>query len=470
MPRFVPGQHIHIIGIGGFGVSALARIWLEQGYYISGSDRRANPLTQALAQAGARIFIGEDPQHVMGAEMILMSAAIPEDNVELAMARTLNIPVYKRADVIADVMSGQVGVAIAGTHGKTTVTSMTTHILIETLQNPSYIIGGILRNSGRNAGMGTGRTFVIEADEYDNMFHGLRPQVVVVTSVEYDHPDFFKTPHEMVQSFAHFVDLLPDDGLLIACADDPTAAILAQNRLVAGLPVTTYGIHNPQANWRAANVHIDDRYQTVFDVLRDNHMLGVVELQIPGEFNVLNALAALIAADSQGVPFSAAAPTLKTFQGAGRRFHARGEVDGVLVIDDYAHHPTAIRMNLEALRERFPGRAIWAVWQPHTYSRTQHLWDAYLKAFTAADHVLVTDIYAAREDPLPGITSAELVAAMTHADVRHTAALDEAVDVLLADVTAPAVIFIMSAGDAPVIGVNYLKRRQGSVHDGTAAS
>ncbi len=460
MPQFVPGQHVHIVGVGGFGMSAIARILLEQGYYVSGSDRRPNVLTQALATDGADIHIGEAAENVMGAEMVLASAAIATDHVELALARALNIPVYKRADVIADLMDGQACIAVAGTHGKTTTTSMITHILLDTMQQPSYIIGGILRNTGQNAGVGAGKAFVIEADEYDNMFHGLLPQVTVLTTVEYDHPDFFKTPAEMVQSFNHFIGLLPDDGLLIAGSDDPTSAIMAQNRFVAGLPVTTYGIQNRQAQWQAQNIHIDDKYQTVFDVMRDGRMQGIVELQLPGEYNVLNALAALIVADQQGVPFEAAARALKTFQGAGRRFHARGEVDGVLIVDDYAHHPTAIKLTLAAARERFPERKLWAVWQPHTYSRTQHLWDAYTGAFDAADEVLVTDIYAAREDPIAGINSAELTRSIRHEHVRHVPSLDAAVADLVRDVEPPALILIMSAGDAPLIGVNYLKLRQ----------
>jgi UDP-N-acetylmuramate--alanine ligase len=468
MPRFVPGQHIHIVGIGGFGMSALAQVLLHQGYYVSGSDRRPNALTQALEQEGAVIFRSEDAQNVMGAEMVIATSAAQADHVELAMARALGIPVYKRSDVIADIMSGQTSIAVAGTHGKTTTTAMIAHILIETLQSPSYIIGGVLRSNGRNAGVGTGRAFVIEADEYDHMFLGLRPDIAVVTNIEYDHPDFFKTPNEMVQAFNQFVDLLPVDGLLVACADSPTTAILAQNRLVAGWPVITYGVQNPQADWRAANIHIDSAYQTVFDVIRAGELLGTVSLQIPGEFNVQNALAALIAADQQGVPFAEAARALATFQGAGRRFQARGEVDGVLVIDDYAHHPTAIRVNLEAAKERFRTRAIWAVWQPHTYSRTQALWDGYVMAFGAADHVIVTEIYAAREDPVPGVSSADLAQAIHHPDVHHAPTFDDAVDYLLRHVQPPAVVLIMSAGDAPLIGVNYLKMRQGK-QDGETA-
>lgn len=460
MPRFIPGQHIHIVGIGGFGMSALARVLLQQGYYISGSDRRPNALTQALAQEGAVIHTGEDAQNVMGAEMVLASSAVPADHVELAMARALNIPVYKRADAIADIMSGQTSIAVAGTHGKTTTTAMITHLLIETGRDPSYIIGGVLRNTGQNAGVGRGDAFVIEADEYDHMFLGLRPQVAVVTNVEYDHPDFFKTPRDLVQAFNLFVDLLPEDGLLVACADDPTAAILAQNRLVAGWPVITYGAHNPQAGWQVTNLHIDSQYQTVFDVVREGQQIGTARLQLPGEFNALNALAALIVADNQGVPFDEAAQALATFQGAGRRFQARGEVAGVLVIDDYAHHPTAIRATLEAARQRFPARKIWAVWQPHTYSRTETLWDAYVTAFEAADHVLLTDIYAAREAPVDGISGAALAEAIKHPHVRHFSTFEEITRHLLDHVQPPAAVLILSAGDAPLIGVDYLKQRQ----------
>jgi UDP-N-acetylmuramate--alanine ligase len=458
-PVLIPGQHIHLVGIGGFGLSAIARVLLEQGYYVTGSDRSTNALTERLADEGATIYKGHDAQFVMGAEMVIASSAVPDDHVELAMARALGTPVYKRSDMIDAIMRGKVGIAVAGTHGKTTTTSMITHILIETGQQPSYIVGGILRNTGNNAGVGRGKAFVIEADEYDNMFHGLRPQIAVVTSVEYDHPDFFKTPGEMIQSFSKFINLLPDDGLLVACVDDATTAILAQNRFVAGLPVTTYGIDNGVAGWRALNIRNEGQH-TLFDVTRDGESLGTAALMIPGKHNILNALAALIVVDQQGVPLKDAAKALARFQGAGRRFDLRGDVGGVAVIDDYAHHPTAIRATLEAARQRYPDRAIWAVWQPHTYTRTQSLMDAYLRAFDDADHVLITDIYAARENPISGVSGANLVSEMKHADVRHTPSLRDAVGVLYTDVHSPAVIVIMSAGDAPLIGVEYLKLRQ----------
>ncbi len=458
MLQLVPGQHIHLVGIGGTGLSAIARILLEQGYHITGSDRSRNAFTEALEADGAIVYEGHDPTHVIGAEMVIISSAIPRENVEVLAAHAQGIPVYKRADVMSAIMSGDVGIAIAGTHGKTTTTAMTAHILIETGRDPSYIIGGILPTTGRNAGAGRGRAFVVEADEYDNMFHGLSPQVEVITNVEYDHPDFFRSPHELTESFSHFVGLLPRDGLLVACADDPVAMIFADNRTVVDLPVATYGIHNTRAMWQARNIrHMPDN--TTFDVYRHGENLGTVTLKVPGEFNVLNALAALIVADHEDVPFAEASSALSTFRGAGRRFDIRAEMDGVVIVDDYAHHPTAIHATIAAARQRYPEHEIWAVWQPHTYSRTAALQDQYQQAFTQAHHVLVTDIYAAREKPIAGITAASVASGIDNPDVHHTPSLEDAARFLVERVNAPAVILIMSAGDAPRIGELFIQWR-----------
>jgi UDP-N-acetylmuramate--alanine ligase len=460
-----PGQRIHFVGIGGFGLSAIARVLLQQGYRVSGSDRAQNALTEALAREGATIFAGHDAANVSGADAVIVTSAAARDHVEIAAALERGIPVYKRSDVIADIMRGKTAICIAGTHGKTTTTAMVTHILRTCGQDPSFIVGGVLQNSGQNAGVGQGKAFVIEADEYDFMFLGLRPQIAVITSIEYDHPDFFKSEAEMGDAFRRFAALLPADGLLITCADSPLASELAQN--LGNAPhqprITFYGIEHPAAEWRAANLRVENEY-SVFDVFRDGQMLGTARLQLPGKHNVLNALAALAVSDSQDIEFQAAANALKTFTGTGRRFELRGEIQApsgaIAVIDDYAHHPTAIRATLEAARTRYPDRQIWAVWQPHTYSRTQALMDDYAAAFTDADHVLVTDIYAAREAPVPGVNSAAVVAKMPHRDARHTASLDDTAAVLIHDVIAPAVIIIMSAGDAPRIGADFLAKVQ----------
>ena len=457
--RLIPGQHIHFVGIGGAGLSAIARVLLQQGYHVSGSDRSASALTDALAREGATVYIGHDAQHVLGAELVVASSAVADDHVEVAMARALDIPVYRRRDIVGAVTGGQQVIAVAGTHGKTTTSAMIVHALRAAGHDPSYIVGGVLRATGTNAGVGCGPVFVIEADEYDNMFHGLRPHTAVVTSVEFDHPDFFATPSDMVQAFAHFVSLLPPDGLLVACADDPAALVLAQNRLVQGLPVTTYGLDSGLAAWRGFNLRLEAD-ATVFDAAHDGRPRGAVRLRVPGAHNARNALAALAVAEKQGVPFESAAAALAAFEGTGRRFELRGDVSGVAVIDDYAHHPTAIRVTLEAARQRYPERALWAVWQPHTYSRTQALLDGYAVAFGAADHVVVTDIYAAREQPIPGVTGAAAAAAIAHPKVHYAPGLADAARLLDMAARPPAAIVIMSAGDAPEIGAALLRRRR----------
>lgn len=458
--QLIPGQRVHLIGIGGVGMSAIARVLLQQGYAVSGSDRHLNALTDALKRDGATIYKGHDPVYVVGAEMVIVSSAVDREHIEVLAALSQGIPVYKRSDIIAAVMSGHVGIAVAGTHGKTTTTAMTTHILQQTGQSPSYIVGGMLHNTGTNAGVGSGKVFVIEADEYDNMFHGLRPQVEIITNIEYDHPDFFKTPHQLTDSFSRFVGLLPKDGLLIVCADDPTALIFGENRIIVGLPTATYGIDNPRAMWRAVNLRLGENNRNIFDVLCDGYMLGTVELIVPGWHNVLNALAALIAARHQGVLFQEAAAALGSFEGTSRRFDLRGDVEGVAIIDDYAHHPTEIQATLQAVVQRYPNREVWAVWQPHTYTRTQKLMELYLTAFKAAQHVLITDIYAARERPMPGVTGADIAAAMRHPDVRHIPEFWEVEAVLTDEVRPPAVVIVMSAGDATKISDSYLQTRR----------
>lgn len=446
--------HIHFVGIGGVGLSAIARILIAQGYRVSGSDRAESVYTAALARDGAAIHIGHAAENITGADALIVTAAVKPDHVELTAARAAGIPVYQRADIIAAIMTDKTVIAVAGTHGKTTTTGMIAHILLTTGRDPSYIIGGTLSTTGYNGAAGGGSAFVIEADEYANMFHGLRPNIAVLTNVEWDHPDFFPTEGDLLRSFGHFVGLV--SGTLIACADDPGALRLGET--ISDVTKAYYGIDSPAAELKAVNLR---RGATGlrFDVVDKDAALGEVELALPGRHNVLNALAALRAVMLYGVPFAEAARALASFSGTGRRFDLRGEIGGVYVIDDYAHHPTAIRATLEAARGRYPDHQVWAVWQPHTYSRTQALWAAYAAAFGDADHVLVTPIYAAREQPLAGITAERLVGAMSHPDARSAASLDAAAETLIAEVQAPAVIVIMSAGDAPKIGETYLLKK-----------
>lgn len=457
MIRLIPGQRVHFVGIGGAGLSAIATVMLQQGYTVSGSDRTSNAQTEALAKAGATIYRGHDAAYVLDAEIVVISSAVQGDHIEVLAAQAQNIPVVKRADIIGALMAGHVGIAVAGTHGKTTTTALVTHILLHAGQQPSYIVGGVMSSTNTNAGIGNGRAFVIEADEYDNMFHGLRPQIEVVTNVEYDHPDFFRTPNAYIEAFSRFIGLLPKDGLLVTCADDPTANIFAENRYIVNLPVATYGLANPRAGWRAARLRAVEDGGTAFEVVRRGAVLGTVMLPLPGRHNVLNALAAIIVGESQGVSFADSVAALKTFTGLSRRFEIKGEIDGIIVVDDYAHNPTKIRSTLQAARGRFPTHNIWAVWQPHTYTRTQILLDQYAAAFGDADFVIVTDIYAAREKPPANFSMADIVAAIQHPEVRLIPYLDEVIEYLVAEVNGPAVIVVMSAGDATRVGEDVLR-------------
>ncbi len=448
-------QHVHIVGIGGFGMSAIARILLQQGIRVSGSDLRANDLTRALAEAGAVVFEGHRAENIAGADLVACSSAVPAENPELVAARAANIPVMRRRDLLGHLMDAYQGIAVAGTHGKTTTTALIAHLLISAGLDPTYIVGGVLGNTGTNAGVGQGPHFVIEADEYDRMFLGLRPQIAVITNIEHDHPDCYPTFDEMLAAFRAFADLLPSAGRLIVCADDPHAAALGAARRAAGLPVITYGLESVGADWRAADLTPDAAGGTAFEVWHGAMQLGHPRLNLAGRHNVLNALAALAAADCAGVPFEAAARALDSFAGTGRRSELMGTVGGVTVINDYAHHPTAIRVTLEAQRARPGVGAIWAVWQPHTYGRLRALAADFAAAFASADHVLVTDVYSVREPLTPGLGApeiAEMIRATGHPDARWTGSLAETAAAVVAGVRPGELVLLLSAGDAPQVG------------------
>jgi len=454
MVQLIPGQHIHLIGIGGSGMSAIARVLLQQGYYVTGSDRSTSDMIDTLKREGAQIYHGHEATYVNDAEIVVATSAVSDDHIEILSAQAQGIPVLRRIDFIGKLTKGYQCIAVSGTHGKTTTTSMVTHILMKTGRDPSYIVGGVMGNTGTNAGLGDSNLFVIEADEYDNMFHGLRPQIEVIPSVEYDHPDFFHTPNQMMDAFSHFVGLLPKDGLLVACADEPGALVFARNREIMGLPVATYGIREPSAYWQARQIEYTAEH-TFFDVYYKDHLQGRVTLTIPGVHNVLNALAALVVACTLDVKFTAAAAALEEFRSSGRRFELLDDYEGIAIINDYAHHPTAIRTTIEAARLRYPDREVWAIWQPHTYSRTMALMDNFAESFDNAHHTIVTEIYAAREKPIEGISSHDLVDMMHHPDARYVPMLDDVVETLLTDVKAPAVVLVMSAGDATRVTQDY---------------
>jgi UDP-N-acetylmuramate--alanine ligase len=446
-------EHIHLIGIGGSGLSAIARLLLESGYTVSGSDRVLSPLANELAQAGARVFGGHRAENIAGANLVVRSSAVPDDNPEVVAARAAGIAVLKRADFLGHLMSTQTGIAIAGTHGKTSTTAMTAWVLSSLGLDPSYIIGGVSKNLGNNAHAGRGRFFVIEADEYDRMFLGLAPSWILLTHLEHDHPDCYPTLSEYRQAFVDFVGRLLPGGGLLTCLDHPETAAMLE-RVPAGCRAWTYGLA-PAADYAAHDLAPNPQGGMSFSLVYQGAPLVQIALKVPGLHNVRNALAVLGLAHQLKLPLEPVATALAQFESTGRRFDLLGEAGGVAVYNDYAHHPTEIRTTLAAARLRYPDRRIWAVWQPHTYSRTQTLFDEFTRSFEDADRVIVTEIYASREVD-NGFSAARVVAAMPHPAVYFAPTHPDAVKYLLADLRAGDVVLVLSAGDADQISQQVL--------------
>ncbi|MCS7087684.1 MAG: UDP-N-acetylmuramate--L-alanine ligase [Thermoflexales bacterium] len=456
------GEHVHILGIGGAGMSAIARVLHARGVCLSGDDRVDSPALAALRAEGIPVFVGHDPAHLEGVTLVVPSSAVPKDEPELCEARQRGIPVWHRGDLLAALLEGKLSVAVAGTHGKSTTTAMLATIFTEAGLDPSFIIGATPINLGTNARAGSGDLFVLEADEYDHTFLRFRPNVAIITNVEFDHPDTFADADALVDAFAQFARSVPREGLIVACADDD-GCVAALQQAQPQATVVDYGVQ--RGMWRV----VDARPNALGGVDFEFHGAGVsgevagrCSLRIPGEHNALNALAALIVAEACGVPVAEAVRALGGYKGAARRFELRGEVRGVRVIDDYAHHPTEIRATLRAARMRYPLANVWAVWQPHTYSRTLALLDDFARAFDDADHVLVLPIYAAREraedfaSALETLNPIALARRIQHPDVHNAASFDDALGLLLAQVRGGDVVITLSAGDGNAVGERLL--------------
>ncbi len=462
---------VHFIGIGGSGLSAIARLLSENGYTITGSDKEMTSFAADLQAMGATVYIGHHPRYVAGADWVVRSSAIPDDNVEVKAAQLAGIPVYKRADFLGKLMADKTGIAVAGTHGKTTTTAMLAFILTEMGKNPSFIVGGVLKNYGVNARAGSGDIFLIEADEYDRMFLGLKPRIEVITNVEHDHPDCYPTYEDMTAAFQSFVALLPPTGTLIASIEDEGAAALLNHSRRLGRRCIAYTLQGDMTiqatQWiQARNVKPNERGGFDFEATTNFGEIEAVKasLQVPGEHNVRNALAALAVIAVLGFSIKDAAIALRRFTGTSRRFDVQGEVKGVLVVSDYAHHPTEIKATLAAARARYPHRRIWAVWQPHTYSRTKALFDGFAGAFGDADEVLVTEVYRAREAK-EDYSSEAVVKAMQRPSARFMATVEDATEFLLKYVRKDDVVLVLSAGDADQICEDLLSAlKNGGTH------
>lgn len=456
---------VHFIGIGGSGLSAIARLFLENGYIVTGSDLVMSSFAGELQKAGATIHIGHHPRNVSGADWVVRSSAILDDNPEVKAALTAGIPVYKRADFLGKLMGDKIGIAVAGTHGKTTTTAMITWILTQLGQDPSFILGSVVTNLGVNAHAGKGDVFVIEADEYDRMFLGLKPRIEIVTNIEHDHPDCYPTFDDMFSAFEEFVRLLPADGTLITCADDRGSASLISQARASRTNVLTYSareeltLESPM--WLSAR-EMKTNSSGGYSFKLASNLIGIpngteTALQVPGIHNVRNALAALGTVGLLGLSVDDAVSALKDFKGASRRFEIRGQVKDVIVIDDYAHHPTEIRATLQAARARYPQQRIWAIWQPHTYSRTKALFTEFSQSFEDADEVIVSEIYASRE-PVQEYSSAKVVKAMSRTSAHFIPTLQGISKYLIDHLHAGDVMLVLSAGDAEQISADVLTK------------
>ncbi|MBX6166465.1 MAG: UDP-N-acetylmuramate--L-alanine ligase [Thermobispora bispora] len=445
---------VHFIGIGGAGMSGIARILLKRGVRVSGSDVRDSAVLAELRELGATVHIGHAAGNVGDVDTVVVSTAIRDSNPELQEARRRNLRVIPRAAALAAVMEGRTGIAVAGTHGKTTTTSMLTVALQKCGADPSYCVGGLLATTGLGADDGAGDLFVAEADESDGSFLMLRPAIAIVTNVEADHLDNYGDVRAVHESFARFVERV--GSLLVLCADDPGSAALAAPARERGLTVVTYG-ESAGADYRTVDV-VPEGLGVEFAVAAGSPGPGWplrVRLAIPGRHNALNATAVIAVADRLGLPLGEVAAGLAAFGGAKRRFEAKGEAGGVAVFDSYAHHPTELTADLRAAREVNAGRGrVIAVFQPHLYSRTRFFADAFGAALGLADEVIVLDVYGAREDPEPGVTGALIAERVPLPADRVVYAPDrESVPALVAGRARPGdIVLTMGAGDVTELG------------------
>ncbi len=451
---------VHLVGIGGTGLSAIARVLLQRGIPVSGSDRAMNPVTEQLEKLGATVFLGHQAENITGASLLLITSAAKADNPEIVAAHEAGLSVMKRRDFLPLLLGDDKVIGIAGTHGKTTTTAMTTHILREAGLKPGYIVGSVMQNTGTNAsGGGDNSPFVIEADEYDDMYLGLTPHTAVITSIEWDHPDFFITENDMVRSFTAFISQIQPGGVLIASTDTLYSRALARATRENGLTTLLYGRDRRESDWFIHNLTTTADGLTCFEVIdRATLSACVFKLKVPGAHNALNALAAALAAASCGVPLKTSAKALESFESTGRRFQVMGEVKKMIVVDDYGHHPSAIRVTLEATRQRYPDHTLWAVWQPHTFSRTLALMPDYVRCFSAADGVAVMDIYASREQPVPEV-SGKIAAAQVashHPNAHYTGDIPSTISALKKRVKGKSVVVVFSAGDATAVSAGLL--------------
>ncbi len=450
-------KHIHFVGIAGIGLSAIARVLSADGFVVSGSDIQSSALTEDLAKLGITVALGHRPENVAGADLVVVSSAVKDGNQEVEAARLAGVPVVKRERVLGDMMARKLGIAVAGTHGKTTTSAFIAYLLAALGLDPTFIVGGVLQDHGTNARFGRGQHFVVEADEYDHMFLGLCPTLAVITVIEMDHPDCYVGIEQMTDAFSRFAQRIPAGGTLIGCADQPRVLDLMRQTQQSGtVEVVGYGLHCGQ--WQARSIRSNSLGGSDFVVMHKGQKAADARIVLPGLHNVTNCLAVLAVTDRLGLDLASVIELLPGFHGVKRRFEFKGECAGITVIDDYAHHPTEICATLAAARRRFGARRIWVFFQPHTYTRTKALFSEFATSFDLADHVLVGEIFAARETDTLGLSGRDLVQKMAHSDARFVGSLHDAADALCAELRPDDVLVTLGAGDGYRVGEEVLAR------------
>jgi len=448
-------KKLHFVGIGGIGMSGLAEILMDQGFIITGSDRAANDNTERLEGLGATLYVGHDAKNVEpDVDVLVYSSAIPPDNPEILLAHHRKIPVIRRAEMLAEVMRLKYGIGIAGTHGKTTTTSMVSLVLMEGGVDPTVIVGGRLRGlAGSNARMGKGEFIVVEADEYDRSFLSITPTIAVLTTLETDHLDCYRDLEDIKSAFLQFVNKVPFYGFVVLCLDEPALQDIMPK---IKKKIITYGL-NGQADLQAVDI-VHRLNKTKFLVLHGSKELGEIELQIPGKHNVQNALAAIAVGLELHVPFDLVKTGIEKFTGVFRRWEVKADVGDIMVVDDYAHHPTEIKATLAGVKAGWRRRVI-CVFQPHLYSRTRDFYDEFGRSFFNADVLVLTDVYPAREEPIQGVNGELIVNAakeLGHKQV-HYVPDKKALPKFLMEIKQPGdIIITMGAGDIWKFGEEFI--------------
>ena len=439
-------QHVHFVGIGGIGMSGIAEVLINLGFRVSGSDIKRSGSTDRLHDMGVEFAEGHAAENVGDAHVVVRSTAVREDNPEIIEAHRRSIPVIPRAEMLAELMRLKPhSVAVAGSHGKTTTTSMVATVLGHAGLDPTIVVGGVVGAFGSNAHLGTSDLMVVEADESDRSFLMLTPTIAVVTNIDREHMDYYHDMDDVRTCFTNFVNKVPFYGASVLCLDDPNVQAIIPSVERRRL---TYGL-SAQADVSAHGIRYDQNFGSRFTVQRGSETIGEISLHVPGLHNVYNALAAIAVGFELEVPFRQIVDALASFTGAGRRFQFRGEVDGVLVVDDYGHHPTEIKATLAAAKIGSGGRHIVVLFQPHRYSRTHDLMEEFARSFNNADTLLVTDIYAASEEPIEGVNAEVLTNAIQrfgHKDARYIGSLDSAASTLRDVVRSGDLVITLGAG------------------------